>query len=137
MADREFHRLETQGRRHVEYNFSVIYAAGAPQFVEGDTAAAIVGQYVSMVQTGAGILTVTTVNPFLAIVFAGATMRMVTPNGNSLAPICGTPVKNSNGTWSVSINSAVNSAGTHTATTPANADGFYVKLVLRNSSVLP
>lgn len=137
MADRSFHRRETQGARHVEFDLSVIYAAGAPKFVEGDTPGAISGSYFSMVQSGAGLLTITTVDKYPGCVTAFASRFMVTPNGNSLAPITGVPTQNANGTWSVAISTAVNAAGTHTATTPANADGLHVKIVMRNSTVLP
>lgn len=137
--DRDTKQLNTQGRNHFALNFQVIYVAGAPTFVEGDKAnlTAQSGSYVSLVQTGAGVLTVTTINPFPGFVRAKANLFMVTPNGNSLAPITGKAVQNANGTWSVSINTAVNAAGTHTATTPANGDGFGIELVLRNSTSLP
>ena len=136
MADRSFHRLETQGIRHVEYNFSLIYAAGAPQFVEGDKLGAIAGSYVTLVQTGAGVLTVTTNDKYLALVRVTAAVGMAAPNGNTIVTY-GKPATNANGTISVTINTAVNVAGTHTATTPANGDMIYVCLILRNSSVLP
>ena len=137
MADRSFHRPDTQGVRHVHLVFSVIYAAGAPQFVEGDKAGALAGSYVTLAQAGAGLMTVTTNNPYMAVVFAKANLAMATPNGNSLAPITGKPVANANGTFSVNISTAVNAAGTHTATTPANGDMLMVHLVLRNSQSLP
>lgn len=137
MGDRALHRRETQGARHVEFDFSILYAAGAPAFFEGDTKGVLIGQYFTLVQTGAGLLTVKTTNPYPGFVSAVAGLVMVTPNGNSLAPICGKPVQNADNTWSFTVSTAVNAAGTHTATTPANADMLNVKVVLRNSTSLP
>lgn len=137
MADRSFHRRETQGVRHVEFDFSVLYAAGAPSFFEGDSKGLLVGSYFTLVQTGAGVLTVKTTNPYAGFVSAVASLAMVTPNVNSLAPIVGKPTQNADNTWSFTVNTGVNAAGTHTATTPANADMLNVKVVLRNSTSLP
>ena len=136
MADRAYHRMDVQGVRHVEYNFSVTYAAGAPAFTEGDKVGALVGSYVSLVQTGTGVLTITTVDKFIAIVGVAASIGMATPTGNVIVTH-GKPVLNANGTQSVTINTATNAAGTHTAATVANGDMLYVRLVLRNSQVTP
>lgn len=136
MADRSFHHAQVQGIRHVEYNFSVLYAAGAPSFNEGDKVGALVGSYVSMVQTGAGVLTFTTVDKFPAVVRVTAGVGMAVPNGNSIT-VCGKPTQNANGSWSFTVNTYVNAAGVHTATTPANGDLVNVCVVLRNSTSLP
>lgn len=137
MSDRNYHRMDTQGIRHVEYNFSVLYTAGVPGFVEGDKLGALAGSYVTLAQTGPGVLTVTTNDKFIALVRAAASIAMATPNTNSLAPISSKPTLNANGTISISIVTGVNAAGTHTPTTPANGDMLGVVLVLRNSQVTP
>ena len=136
MADRQFHRRECQGIRHVEYAFRVQYVAGAPQFVEGDTVGALAGSYVTLAQTGAGVLTVTTTQAFPGFVGMSYGWSLATPTGNSIANQ-GKPVQNANNTWSITCNTYTNAAGTHSAATPLNGDELHITLILRNSSVKP
>lgn len=136
MADRSFHRPDTQGIRHVNLNFSVKLVAGSPVFVEGDTAASIAGSYLTMVDTGTGVITVTTVNPYPGFVRVTGSRSMATPTGNAMLTF-GLATQNSNGTWTFTINTWTNAAGTITAADMVAGDIVNVDLVLRNSTSLP
>jgi hypothetical protein len=136
MADRNFHKRESQGIRHVEYSFRVKYVAGAPQFVEGDTLGALAGSYVTISQTGTGNLKVKTNNPFPGFVGLQYGWSLAAPTGNSIANQ-GLPVQAADGTWSISLNTYTNAGGTHSAANPLNGDELHVTLILRNSTVLP
>jgi hypothetical protein len=136
MADRDFAILQTQGNRHVNLNFGVKLVAGSPVFVEGDTAASITGSYLTLTDTGVGIIGVTTTNPYLAVVKVTGSRAMGTPTTNS-GWIFSLPTQNTNGTWTFTITTWTNAAGTHTAADMAAGDIMYVDLVLRNSGVLP
>lgn len=138
MADRSFHRRECQGIRHVEYAVRIRYAAGAPTFIEGDApgTTALIGSYIKMVQTGTGVLTITTTNPFPGFVGMNYGWSLATPTGNSIANQ-GKPSQNADGTWSITLNTYTNAGGTHSAATPLNGDELHVTIVLRNSTSTP
>lgn len=136
MADRNFHKRQSQGIQHVELSARIKYASGAPQFVEGDTVGAITGSYLKMVQTGTGVLTITTTNPYPGFVGMQYGWSLATPTGNSISNQ-GKPSQNSDGTWSITINTYTNAGGTHSAATPLNGDEIHVTIILRNSTVLP
>jgi uncharacterized protein YjdB len=136
MADRSFHKPETQGVRHVHYDCTIAIVSGAPVFVEGDKAASATGSYLSLADTNTGQITATTRDPFLGSVSCTATVNKSTP---SLDGLCntGVPTQNANGTWSVLILTGTNSAGTFSAADLAAGDRVSLHWVLRNSSVTP
>ena len=136
MADRSFHKLAVQGVRHVEYNCSIAIASGAPVFVEGDLPAVAAGSYLTLVDTGTGLITVTTKDKFLGSVSCIAHQNKATASLNSVCN-AGTPTQNSDGTWSVLITTGANSAGTHSAADMSTGDTVSLRWVLRNSSVKP
>lgn len=136
MADRSFHRTETQGVRYVEYFATIAIASGAPVFVEGDKADAAAGSYLTLADTGTGEITVTTVDPFLGSVYCTVHQNKATASLNSVAN-AGAPTQNSDKTWSVLITTGANSAGTHSAADMSTGDTLSLHWVLRNSAVLP
>lgn len=137
MADREFRPLQTQGRKHVNLNFGVTLASGVPQFVEGDLAGEAAGSYLTLADTDTGVITVTTKDPYLAVVKLTGSRALATPTGNALWDF-GLPTQDSTTKkWSFTINTWTNAAGTHSAADMVDGDIVYVDLVLRNSSVLP
>lgn len=136
MADRSYHRTETQGIRHVDYAFSIKWVAGSPVFVEGDAAGLIAGSYLTMVDTGVGVVTITTNDAFAGVVSLTGGRQMATPTGNAMLTF-GVPTQATNGKWSFTVNTWTNAAGTITAADPPAGDFVSVNLRLRNSSVKP
>lgn len=136
MADRAFHRPETQGVRYVQYDCRIKIVGGVPLFVEGDKADSATGSYLTLTDTGTGQITVTTVDKFLATVTCVVSVNKSTPSLNALCNT-GAPTQNANGTWSVLIQTGNNAAGTFTAADLAASDTVSLHWVLRNSSVLP
>ncbi len=137
MADRSFHRTETQGVRHVEYNCTITLASGVPVFVEGDSADEASGSYMTLADTTTGVITVTTTNPFLGSVCCTATRGMGTPTTNAGVTL-GLPTQDATTKkWSIAIHTWTNSAGTHSAADMTDGDHLNLHWVLRNSAVLP
>ena len=136
MADRSFHKGETQGVRHVTYNATIYISSGKPLFLEGDKTASASGSYLSLTDTGTGQITVTTKDKFLASVACQVTVNKSTPSTNALVNT-GLPTQNSDGTWSVLIYTAANSGGTISAADLSSGDTVSLTWVLRNSQVLP
>lgn len=133
MADRNWHDMRTQGVRHVQLNMTVKLVSGSPVFVEGDKAAAIAGSYFTMVDTGTGVITFTTNDPWLAVVGIQATRIMGTPGGTATA-IVGLPTQNATTKkWSFTVNTFTGASAADMAT----GDMVAVGVTLRNSQVLP
>ena len=137
MADRQFHDMTCQGTRHVTYNVAITLASGAPVFAQGDKIASASGAYLTLADTDTGVITVTTVDPFLAVVSCQATRSMATPTGNAIVTL-GLPTQDSTTKkWSVTINTWTNSAGTHSAADIEDDDLVNFTIVLRNSDLKP
>lgn len=136
MADRSFHKPETQGVRHVHYNAAIAIVSGAPVFVEGDKAASATGSYLTLEDTGTGQITATTADKFAGSVACTVTVNKATPSLNAVCNT-GVPTQNANGTWSVLILTGTNAAGTFSAADLAAGDRVSLNWTLRNSSVLP
>jgi hypothetical protein len=136
MADRSFHKPETQGVRHVHYDCTIEISGGAPVFVEGDLEGEAAGAYLELADTDTGQITVTTVDKFLGSVSCVATRNSATP---ALDKLCstGVPTQNADGTWSVLILTGANAAGTFTEADLGAGDTVSLHWVLRNSSVKP
>ena len=136
MSDRSYHRPETQGIRHVTYNFSIKWVAGSPVFQEGDAAGLIAGSYLTMVDTGVGNALITTNDPFAGVVSITGSRQMATPTGDAMLTF-GLPTQLTNGRWQFSVRTWTNAAGTISAADPPAGDFVSVTLVLRNSAVKP
>lgn len=137
MADREFKPLLTQGRGHVTINCSITLASGAPVFVEGDLADDDTGSYLTLADTGTGVITVTTANPYLAVVSVTGTRSMDTPSMDA-GMVLGNPSQDATTKkWSFTVNTWANSAGTHSAADMTDGDMVHLSIVLRNTAVLP
>jgi len=139
MADRAFHSPETQGVRHVNYNFTVAAsstAANPATFVEGDKFGVATGSYVISSKVATGKYRFKTTNPFKGSVQASAGLSFVTPTGNTYG-VPKTPVQNADGTWQVEVWVFTNSGGTFTLADLASGDQINVDWTLRNSSVVP
>jgi hypothetical protein len=136
MADRSFHKPETQGVRHVQYDCTIEISSGAPVFVEGDLEGEAEGSYLELADTGTGQITVSTTDKFLGSVSCVATRNSATA---ALDKLCstGVPTQNADGTWSVLILTGANSAGTFTEADMAAGDTLSLHWVLRNSTVKP
>ncbi len=137
MSDRIYHETRTQGIKHVEYNVSItLNASGVPVFVEGDKTTASAGSYLTLTDTGTGVIGIATVDPFLAVVNCTVSRSLATPTGNGLVDTS-LWTQASNKTWSATICTWTNAAGTHSAADMVAGDLVNVHLVLRNSSVTP
>ena len=127
MSNRSYHKQITQGVQHVGHMLTLLGAGAAvPTLSEGDTN----GSFFTIARTGVGTYTLTTKDPFPALV--GVVVQAV---GVPLASIGSTPVKNANNTYTITITVNATSGGVAadlTANTP-----LYVYMVFRNSSSLP
>ncbi len=137
MADRSFHRMNVQGVNHVEYNFSIKLVSGSPVFVEGDKTLLAAGSYLTLADTGTGVITVTTNDKFLGSVSFTALRGMATPTGNALLTLGLATQDATTKKWSITLNTWTNTAGTHAAADMVDGDILNCRWVLRNSAVLP
>jgi len=137
MSDRIYHETRTQGVKHVEYNFSITLASGAPQFVEGDLTTKAIGSYLTLTDTGTGVIGIATNDPFLAVVCCTVSRSLATPTGNGLVDASLWTQDATKKTWSATICTWTNVAGTHSAADMVAGDLVNVHLVLRNGGTLP
>ncbi len=137
MADRAYHKAQTQGVGYVVYDFAITLASGVPVFSKGDKAASAAGSYCTLADTGTGVITLATKDPFMSIVNCLVSRSLATPTGNGLVD-CGLPTQDATTKkWSVAICTYTNVAGTHSAADMVDGDLVNVRLTLRNSQVLP
>jgi hypothetical protein len=109
MSERKLHSADTQGVKHTDYCFDMISAgAAAPTLGEGDAA----GSYVTPGRTGVGVYTITSKDPFVAVVATGFQMELTTPAGNWNIIEGPVPTQNTNGSWTVTINTFVGTVAT-------------------------
>ena len=126
MSNRSYHFRKTQGVIHVEYALTLLGAgAAAPTLGEGDPN----GAFVTITRQGVGLYTLTTKDPFVALVSVH-----VQAVGVPLASV-GLPVKNTNNTFSIPINVTATSGGV--AADLVAAVPLYVALCMRNSTSKP
>jgi hypothetical protein len=138
MADRDFtSSSKTQGNAHVDLNFSIKLVSGSPVFVEGDKTLVAAGSYLTLADTGTGVITVTTTDKYLASVSFTATRGMATPTGNALLTLGLATQNATTKKWSITINTWTNAAGTHSAADMVDGDIVNCRWVLRNGTVLP
>lgn len=130
MASRSFYRnVNCQGNGYVFLPFTLQgNGTGAPSVGEGDAG----NSYVTVAREDVGVYSVTTVDPYVAVVAAQATLTLDTPE--AAGPVFDVPSQNGDGTWTMNMY-VFNDAGS--ALELSATDGAFVTLVLRNSSVTP
>ncbi len=138
MADRNWHKSNTQGVNHVSINCSIkLNASGVPVFVEGDKTLVSAGSYLTLADTGTGVIGITTKDPYLAVVSCNVSRSLATPTGNGLVDTSLWTQDATTKKWSATICTWTNAAGTHSAADMVAGDLVNLHLVLRNSAVLP
>ena len=133
MSERTYKVIETQGMRHVQYNFTLKGAgAAAMTFVEGDLPGKSTGTYCKIARTSAGLYTITTLDPFLAVVSTDwAYVPAVALSTYTISEIV--PIHNSDNTFTHTFTTFVSTVATDVPTT----DYVRIQLTYRNSTVLP
>ena len=126
MSNRSYHKKVSQGVAHVDHTLTLLGAGAAvPTLSEGDKA----GAFFTITRQGVGLYTLSTKDPFLAVV--GIFVQAV---GVPLASV-GLPVKNANNTFSFPLTVTATSGGV--AADLVAAVPLYVHIVMRNSTSLP
>lgn len=99
MSGRTYRTLKTQGIEHVDYAFVILpQNTAAPKLSEGDPN----GSFVTIARTGVGVYTITTADPFVAVVGWDISIMLATPAGQYC--ICwSAPVQNANNTWTMTF----------------------------------
>lgn len=139
MSDRIFRDKQTQGIKHVDLSFRVAGAnptTNAPTFVEGDKSGASTGSYIVATKVATGKYRFKTVDKFVGLVEVTAKRHSATPTGNELEMVL-LPSQNADKTWQFEVWTYLNAAGTHTLTDLVAGDQLSVKLVMRDSTVVP
>lgn len=146
MADRSFHKPETQVTRSVAYEVSFSPASTTTNnFVEGEipaatAAASVSGSYVKLDKVGGagtGHYRLTTKDKFLGCIGATASLQTTaTPDGTMKLAVK-KPAQNADGTWSVDLYAFALAGGAYAAADLATGDLVTVTMKMRNSSVKP
>lgn len=134
MADRDFHDPKTQGIRHV-YMSLMLLGQGtnkAPILGEGDAKATFFTQPVHTGASGSGTFTLTTKDPYVAVVSFDILYVQGTAAASSTC-FWGVPVQNSNNTWTFTASLFPSGSAGDLAST----DQLACQFVFRNSSVVP
>lgn len=117
----------SQGVQHVGHALTILGAGAAvPTLSEGDPN----GSYFTIARTGVGTYTLTTKDPFIALVAA-----KVQAIGLTYASVGATPVKNANNTYTITIWNFATPGGV--AADVVAAVPLYIYATFRNSSSLP
>lgn len=143
MSAREYFPAKlTQNKRAVEFDLSMTSLAGAaaaPTFLEGDgfnnldaSAGVSVGSYFTLTRTGVGVYVVTCAEKFPGLITCLPALCMATPALGTTV-IAGTPVQNSDNTWTITLK-VFNGSG---ALELATGDILFLRLAFRNSSLVP
>jgi hypothetical protein len=139
MAERSFHDMQSQGVKHVLYNFTVKPQGGTtpPLMGEGDPHSS----FVTVIRGASGIngatgetgtYVIQTTNPFLAVVSQIGNLTFTAPQGGYEVSF-GTPYQNADGTWTIFF--TVYDSGT--ATDLPLGSAVSMSLVFRNSLAKP
>ena len=130
MADRSFHSAQTQGVRHVDIPFVIVpNGSGTPTVGEGDTKQS----YVTVARTGTGTFTITTKNPYTAIVYKDCQVSLATPSPLTL--VCfGLPTVAA-GIWTIPFTIFTSGSAADIAAVAGNQLEIWLRF--RNTSVTP
>jgi hypothetical protein len=129
MSNRLYNLSNTQGIAHVQHGLTIIgQGTSTPTLSEGDPK----GVYFSVGRSGVGTYSLTTLDPFLAVVCVQLEIASATAT-NSWTVTCGLPSQNANGTWSVGFCTFLAGVKTDVA---AN-DFIFALVVMRNSIEQP
>ena len=105
----------TQGRHHVYMPVDILHqGTGTPLLGEGDPA----GSYYVLARTGVGTYTLTTKDPFKALLLVDISFLLATAvPGWSSAVV---PLQNANNTWTLTLTTYLSGTATDLAASPFN-----------------
>ena len=107
--------INTQGRQHGYLPVCILpQGAGTPLLGEGDPA----GSYYTLARTGAGVYTLTTKDPYKAILLVDLSFLLATAVSGWTAAVV--PLQNANNTWTLTITTYLSGTATDLAANPAN-----------------